>query len=74
VAERCTGSAAACPSDALTAAGSVCRPAVGACDLAERCSGSSVSCPGNAHKPDLSLCSGGLLGLPGVCLAGVCVL
>jgi len=74
VAERCTGSSAACPSDALTAAGSVCRPAVGSCDAAESCTGSSVSCPANEHKPDLSLCRGGLLGLPGVCLAGVCVL
>jgi hypothetical protein len=52
----------------------VCRPAVGSCDLAESCSGSATACPRDAFKPDLSLCFGGLLGLPGVCLAGHCIL
>ncbi len=74
VAERCTGNSAACPADVLTAAGTVCRAAAGSCDVAERCTGGSASCPSNEHKPDLSLCTGGLLGLPGVCLAGDCIL
>ena len=74
VAETCTGSSAACPSDALIPGGTVCRAATGSCDVAESCTGSSVSCPSDVHKPDLSLCHGGLLGLPGVCLAGACVL
>ena len=74
VAETCTGSSAACPADVLTAAGTVCHAAAGACDVAESCTGTSTSCPANEHKPDLSLCHGWLLGLPGVCLAGSCVL
>ena len=73
-AEACTGSSAACPADQLAPAGAVCRPAVGSCDLTESCSGSAAACPHNAFKPDLSLCFDGLLGLPGVCLAGHCVL
>jgi len=74
VAETCTGSSAACPSDGFATAGTVCRPAVNGCDLTESCTGSSVSCPSNEYKPDLSLCHGGLLGLPGVCIARTCVL
>jgi hypothetical protein len=74
VAETCTGTSAACPSNGLVSGGTVCRPAANGCDLAESCSGGSASCPHNEHKPDLSLCLGGLLGLPGVCLGGVCVL
>jgi hypothetical protein len=73
-AETCTGSSAACPADRLDPAGAVCRPAVGSCDLTESCTGTSGACPGDRFKPDLSLCFGGLLGLPGVCLAGHCVL
>jgi hypothetical protein len=74
VAEHCTGTSASCPADALSSAGNVCRPAAGGCDLAESCTGGSAACPHNAFKPDLSLCFGGLLGLPGLCLAGICVL
>jgi hypothetical protein len=74
VAESCTGTSASCPDDGLATAGTVCRPAANGCDALESCTGSSVSCPANAFKPNLSLCFGGLLGLPGVCLAGTCVL
>jgi hypothetical protein len=74
VAECCTGTSAACPADRFASASTVCRPAANDCDAAESCTGSSVTCPGNASRPDLSLCYGGLLGLPGVCLAGSCVL
>jgi hypothetical protein len=73
-AETCTGSAAACPADRVAPAGGVCRPAVGSCDLAESCTGTAGACPANRFKPDLSLCVDGLLGLPGVCLAGHCIL
>jgi hypothetical protein len=64
----------ACPTDRLEPAGEVCRPAAGPCDLAESCTGSAGACPANRFKPDLSPCFGGLLGLPGVCLAGHCIL
>jgi hypothetical protein len=73
-AESCTGTSASCPVDGFAAAGTVCRPATGACDVTESCTGASNSCPNNEFKPDLSLCHGGLLGLPGVCLAHSCVL
>ena len=73
VAERCTGSSTACPGDSRVPNGAVCRPAAGSCDLVESCGASSAACPANAFKPDLSLCRG-LFGLPGVCLARVCVL
>ncbi|HET7506577.1 MAG TPA: hypothetical protein VFK02_36405 [Kofleriaceae bacterium] len=73
-AETCSGSSPACPADGVSPAGTVCRAAAGSCDLTEACSGSSPACPDNEHRPNLSLCTGGLLGLPGVCLAGICVL
>ena len=74
VAERCTGTSGACPVNGFSGAGTVCRPAANGCDLRESCTGASALCPANEHRPDLSLCLGGLLGLPGVCLAGTCVL
>jgi hypothetical protein len=73
-AETCSGSSAACPADRLEPAGEVCRPAAGPCDLAETCTGGAIACPANRFKPDLSLCFPGLLGLPGICLAGRCIL
>jgi hypothetical protein len=74
-AETCTGSSAACPADRLEPAGEVCRPAAGPCDLVETCTGSAGGCPANRFRPDLSLCFPGLFGLlPGVCLAGHCIL
>jgi hypothetical protein len=42
--------------------------------VTESCTGNAVACPSNQFTPDLSLCRGGLLGLPGVCLAHTCVL
>jgi FG-GAP repeat protein len=74
VAEHCTGSSASCPTDGFASTSKVCRAANGSCDVTERCTGSSTSCPANAFRPNLSLCTGGLLGLPGVCLAGTCIL
>jgi FG-GAP repeat len=74
VAETCTGSSAACPTDRYASSSTVCRPADGSCDMTETCTGTSVSCPTDRDRPNLSLCTGGLLGLPGLCLGGVCVL
>lgn len=74
VGEACDGVSADCPDDRVDPAGVTCRPAAGSCDLAETCTGTSGACPANKFKPDLSLCTGGLLGLPGVCLAGKCIL
>lgn len=73
VAEACTGSSPTCPGDELAGPSTVCRPAAGSCDLAEVCTGANTSCPANQHKPDFSWCKG-FLGLPGLCLAGVCLL
>jgi hypothetical protein len=72
-AETCTGTSPTCPVDQLVPAGTVCRAAVGSCDVRESCSGSATACPRDQLKPDLSLCRG-LLGLPGLCLSGSCVL
>src|SRR5206468_9334348 len=47
----CTGTAAACPSDAFKAATVECRAAAGDCDVAESCSGDSAACPTDAFKP-----------------------
>jgi hypothetical protein len=72
VAESCNGMAKTCPADALKSGGTVCRAAVNTCDLTEVCTGASASCPANGVKPDLSVCQGPL-GLPGVCLVGLCL-
>jgi hypothetical protein len=47
VAERCTGSDAACPPDAFAPSAQVCRASatIEACDPAERCTGSDPACP-----------------------------
>jgi hypothetical protein len=52
VAESCTGSGAACPSDQFQPATTVCRSAVGGCDIAEQCTGSGAACPADATSPD----------------------
>jgi len=41
------------------AAGTVCRPAAGACDVAELCDGASVTCPENAFAPAGAPCDDG---------------
>lgn len=50
VAETCTGSSTACPSDGYQAATVVCRAAAGACDKAELCPGNGPSCPSDAYQ------------------------
>src|SRR5438046_2268344 len=48
VADFCTGTSAACPSDAKKK--SVCRAAAGPCDVAEHCDGTHDTCPADAFK------------------------
>ena len=50
VAETCTGTSTACPSDGFASPSTVCRAAAGECDLAETCTGSSTSCPTDSKK------------------------
>jgi len=52
----------------------VCRPAVGPCDIAEICNGIGPSCPGNAFAADGLSCDDGLV-CNGVakCSSGACV-
>jgi hypothetical protein len=40
-------------------AGTVCRSAVGACDVAESCDGASAGCPADQHQPNGTSCSDG---------------
>ena len=56
VAENCTGSSAACPADAKTRSGPVCRASAGVCDVAEACDGSSAACPADAFAPTSVVC------------------
>jgi hypothetical protein len=52
VAETCTGSTAACPTDQFQPSTSVCRSSTGVCDVAETCTGSSAACPADTGHPD----------------------
>src|SRR5579884_1837130 len=61
--EQCDlGSANGAPGSCCSAsctfvsAGTVCRPAAGACDLAEVCSGTSSQCPADAFAPPGTVC------------------
>jgi hypothetical protein len=54
VAETCSGTSAACPSDAKST--DVCRPSVGGCDPAESCNGTSNNCPADLLSPAVTLC------------------
>jgi hypothetical protein len=56
LAERCTGSSAACPEDAFRPGTHVCREAAGACDLEESCTGNSAQCPEDAFRPGTHVC------------------
>lgn len=69
VAEFCNGTSGTCPSDARAAAGAVCRPASGDCDLAEICDGASAACPADARVAADTECraASGLCDRPEVC-------
>ncbi len=56
VAERCDGTALACPADVLATAGTECRAAAGLCDVAESCTGDSAACPENGYQPEAHEC------------------
>jgi len=65
--------AATCTHPAASA-GTVCRPAVGACDVAESCDGVSSYCPADAKQPNGTDCSDDIFcnGRETTCRDGVC--
>ncbi len=56
VAESCTGSSAACPSDGFVAATTTCRASAGVCDVAESCTGGSAACPSDGFVAATTTC------------------
>jgi hypothetical protein len=59
VAETCTGTDTACPSDALASSTTVCRPAAGPCDAVDRCTGTTTACPADAKLTSICRPSAG---------------
>ncbi|KAL2798389.1 Metallo-peptidase family M12-domain-containing protein [Aspergillus keveii] len=59
-----------CNSCKLAAAGTVCRPSTGECDLQETCSGNSSNCPSDSFKKDGDSCGTSGSGL--ACASGQC--
>src|SRR6185369_16703095 len=57
IAESCTGSMAACPSDVFEPSTTICRADAGQCDVAESCPGSGPNCPAQAFEPDGTSCN-----------------
>jgi hypothetical protein len=51
-----TGDSAQCPPNAFLGSNTVCRPSIGACDVAERCTGNSSSCPQDAVETQGTQC------------------
>ncbi len=73
VAEHCTGSSAACPSDGFVSASVECRPAAGTCDAAESCTGSSATCPTDVNQPDETPCDdANVCSINDRCVGGIC--
>jgi hypothetical protein len=56
VAEVCSGTSTACPTNVVLPANTVCRAAAGPCDLQEGCSGFSASCPSDAYRSAATVC------------------
>ena len=56
--ERCDGSAAPCPADALKPATFECRAAIDLCDEPELCTGNSAACPADVLTPSTFECRG----------------
>lgn len=67
VAEACTATGHACPSDGFASSG-VCRDAASSCDAAESCDGSSAQCPADGELPDGTQCDDA-----SICEDGACV-
>lgn len=53
---RFNGSTSDCPGDGAAPAGTACRAAAGACDVAESCDGASAACPANGFLPAGTAC------------------
>ncbi len=74
VAESCTGSGAACPTDVFAASTTPCRVSAGVCDVAESCTGSGPNCPADVLSPpgtqctDATCIAGGLCDVTGECV------
>ncbi|NMC70708.1 MAG: hypothetical protein GYA57_11660, partial [Myxococcales bacterium] len=67
VAENCTGTGAACPTDAFRPSTYECRAAApGGCDVAENCTGTGAACPPDTRRPDGTACT------DGICCDGIC--
>src|SRR5581483_7127513 len=66
-AEKCDGVSTTCPADAVQPASTVCRPALGPCDVADNCNGSSASCPADAVAPPGTPCGSGA-----TCAGAIC--
>jgi MYXO-CTERM domain-containing protein len=56
VAESCDGAAPRCPPDEVQGAGTICRPASGACDLDDACDGTSTECAADRVRPRGFIC------------------
>ncbi|MCX6709604.1 MAG: hypothetical protein NTV63_01450, partial [Candidatus Woesearchaeota archaeon] len=56
VAEACTGSSAACPTDGVQPTTYVCRASAGVCDKMENCDGSSATCPTDTFQSHTTIC------------------
>ncbi|MBK8696314.1 MAG: hypothetical protein IPN17_29610 [Deltaproteobacteria bacterium] len=56
VAEVCSGTMAACPSNNFQSSGTVCRSVAGICDVQETCNGSMAACPSNSFRPSSTVC------------------
>lgn len=54
--ERCLAGVTACPPDALSAAGTVCRPPALGCDAPEICDGTSIDCPPDVGASPGAVC------------------
>ncbi|XP_029928494.1 disintegrin and metalloproteinase domain-containing protein 15 [Myripristis murdjan] len=65
---QCSSDGVCCHDCKLRAAGSVCRPPLGDCDLAEHCTGSSPHCPPNVFLQNGEPCDDGA----SYCYEGVC--
>ena len=51
-----SGNSSDCPADLMATVGTVCRPAIGPCDVAESCTGSTVICPPDAFSLAGTVC------------------
>ena len=66
----CASGSPVCVRDRLREAGSVCRPAAGACDVAEVCDGTTPACPLDAFEATGTACSEGFCDGLGACSDG----